>query len=467
MVTYTTKFPTNDLLTKTEFVKTVIKWNCGSKYDKINDLLWDEISFDCSWEQENIVLSIQEISEKEIIASRLKKEDEHGVWCTDFVLDNSNKMLSVSVSLETTEFTTDFFPTYYPPFFVKMILFGEYAGDDNGIMVLNKEHSISDCMSFFKGIVEKRIISKLPVVYVARTHTGDNPLDVNKLAFRLQGVAHVLCEPDEGVELEGFSDVLDSNDARAGKIFIYYPSHNKKSRILNLTGSCQEADYLEDRVVNDVYNYMNSRMRKAIDTWDGVLTEKLHIENKKLLSNQSAIEEENNNLYDIFGEQLEKMEESNVKLSNEVQHLTAELQGLRMRYSDKDKSPVLYLGDEREFYTDEIKEIVLDIMSEYKKNCKEDSRRWHIISDLLESNEFKGLPEKRKEQLKNALKGYKNLNGSLKGLLETLGFEISDDGKHYKWTYYRDHRYVATAAKTCSDGRAGMNLSSIIEKLMF
>ena len=55
---------------------------------------------------------------------------------------------------------------------------------------------------------------------------------------------------------------------------------------------------------------------------------------------------------------LKKMEESNVKLSNEVQRLTAELQGLRMRYSDKDKSPVLYLGDEREFYTDEIKEIV-------------------------------------------------------------------------------------------------------------
>ena len=467
MVTYTTKFPINDSLTKSEFVKTVIKWNQGSKYDKINDLAWNETDFNCSWKQENIVLSLQEIQEKEIIASRLQKEDEHGVWCTDFVLDNANMMLSISVTLETTEFTTDFFPTYYPPFFVKMILFGEFSGDDNGIRVLNKEHSISECTSFFKGVVEKTIISKLPVVYVARTGMGENPLDVNKLAFRLQGAAHVICEPENGIELTGFSDVLDSNDARAGKIFIYYPSHNKKSRILNMTGSCQDADYLEDRIVNDVYNYMNSRMRKAIDTWDGVLTEKLHIENKKLLSNQSAIEEENNNLYDVFGEQLEKMEESNVKLSNEVQRLTAELQGLRMRYSDKDKSPVLYLGDEREFYTDEIKEIVLDIMSEYQKNCKEDSRRWHIISDLLESNEFKGLPEKRKEQLKNALKGYKNLNGSLKGLLETLGFEISDDGKHYKWTYYGDHRYVATAAKTCSDGRAGMNLSSIIEKLMF
>ena len=467
MVIYTTKFPINDSLTKSEFVKTVIKWNQGSKYDKIEDLAWDETDFNGLWKQENIVLSINEIQEKEIIASRLQKEDEHGVWCTDFVLDNVNKMLSVSVALETTEFTTNFFPTYYPPFFVKMILFEGFSGNDNGIMVLNREHSISECISVFKGIVEKTIISKLPVVYVARTGMGENPLDVNKLAFRLQGAPHVICEPDDGIELTGFSDDLVSNEDRAGKIFIYYPSHNKKSRILNLTGSCQDADYLEDRIVNDVYNYMNSRMRKAIDTWDGVQIEKLHIENKKLLSNQSAIEEENNNLYDVFGEQLEKMEESNIKLSNEVQRLTAELQGLRMRYSDKDKSPVLYLGDEREFYTDEIKEIVLDIMSEYQKNCKEDSRRWHIISDLLENNEFKGLPEKRKEQLKNALKGYKNLNGSLKGLLETLGFEISDDGKHYKWTYYGDHRYVATAAKTCSDRRAGMNLSSIIEKLMF
>lgn len=151
------------------------------------------------------MLSIQEIQEKEIVASRLRKEDEHGVWCTDFILDNMNKMLSVSVLLETTEFTTDFFPTYYPPFFVKMILFGEFSGLDNGLQVWNKEHDIADCLQFFKEVVEKTIVPKLPVVYVSRKNLGENPLDVNKLAFRLQGVAHVICEPEEGVLLEGFS----------------------------------------------------------------------------------------------------------------------------------------------------------------------------------------------------------------------------------------------------------------------
>lgn len=53
-----------------------------------------------------------------------------------------------------------------------MILFEGYAGDDSGIMVQNKEHSILDCKSFLKGIIDKTIISKLPIVYVSRTNIG-------------------------------------------------------------------------------------------------------------------------------------------------------------------------------------------------------------------------------------------------------------------------------------------------------
>ena len=96
----------------------------------------------------------------------------------------------------------------------------------------------------------------------------------------------------------------------------------------------------------------------------------------------------------------------------------------------------------------------------------EDTRRAHIISVLLECNVYKRLPEKRREQLKNALKGYRSLNGSLKSLLESLGFEITEEGKHYKWTYFGDHRYMTTVAKTSSDGRAGLNIASTIDKLM-
>ena len=79
MVTYTTKFPIDKSFSKNEFVKLVLKWNQGSKFDKINDLYWNEQDYECEWKQHNITLTIQEIDSESIVASRLCKEDEHGM----------------------------------------------------------------------------------------------------------------------------------------------------------------------------------------------------------------------------------------------------------------------------------------------------------------------------------------------------------------------------------------------------
>ena len=76
MITYTTKFPVNDSLTKEEFIKTVIKWNQGSPHDKINGVEWDGESHTSKWEQDKISLEFQEVDTDKIIASRLRKEDE-------------------------------------------------------------------------------------------------------------------------------------------------------------------------------------------------------------------------------------------------------------------------------------------------------------------------------------------------------------------------------------------------------
>lgn len=63
------------------------------------------------------------------------------------------------------------------------------------------------------------------------------------------------------------------------------------------------------------------------------------------------------------------------------------------------------------------------------------------MSDLLENNTFEHIPAKRREQIKTALKGYKSLSGSLRGLFESMGF-----------------------AKTSSDNRVGMNMDGIADR---
>jgi hypothetical protein len=285
---------------------------------------------------------------------------------------------------------------------------------------------------------------------------------VDDLAFRLQGVAHVIYEPadyDRALELN-----LEEENTYEGKIVIFYPSTKKKVGLLNYTGKSK--DLVESRIINDVYSYMNQRVRRSIDTWDGIWNEQLHLKNVELLKSKEMVEEENNNLYEEFGNQLKKMEDTNARLNNEIQKLTAEVQGLRMKFSDKAQVPVIVAGEEKDFYEGEIKEIILEILEEYKKNCRDGSRRQHVIEDILQCNEYLHLPEKRREILKKVLKGYRTLNGSLKSELEALGIQITSDGKHYKWSYFGDNRYVVTVSKTSSDGRAGMNMSATMEKLM-
>ena len=46
--------------------------------------------------------------------------------------------------------------------------------------------------------------------------------------------------------------------------------------------------------------------------------------------------------------------------------------------------------------------------------------------------------------------------------LADIGFTITEDGKHYKLTYYGDSRYWTALSKTPSDTREGKNAASII-----
>lgn len=465
MVTYSTKFPVKENFKKKIFVEMVIKWNQGSKYDKFASLEWDGETFSTIWEEEDMKLIIDELSPKGVVASRFQKEDEHGLWKTDFILNYEKKYITIRVALETTEFTTDFYPNYYPPFFVKQIIYWEYAGEDGCLPVDQEAHCLDSYKDSIDDVVSGRSAVALPIVFVSKKPEGGFPVDLSSLAFKLQGVAHVIYEGDF-VELGSYASELDC-EGKNGAAIIIYPNKNMKRKVINLSGIYNEnPDQVMTRITNAVYEFSNQVMRLDIDTWEGIQNEKLHFQNGILLSDRKILEEENAELYEVFEEQLSKMEEINQELNREIQRLTIENQVLRMRLASRDQQPLIYMGEEVDFYEGEIREIILEILEDYSRNVQKDTRRDHIVSDLLENNTFEHIPAKRREQIKVALRGYKSLGGSLRGLLESMGFVITDDGKHYKWTYFGDHRYSATMAKTSSDNRAGMNMASLIDNLM-
>ncbi|MFO1318556.1 MAG: hypothetical protein U1F52_02985 [Burkholderiales bacterium] len=61
----------------------------------------------------------------------------------------------------------------------------------------------------------------------------------------------------------------------------------------------------------------------------------------------------------------------------------------------------------------------------------------------------------------------KSLDQKSKRTLEEMGFELSDDGKHYKIVFQGDDRYSFSLPKSGSDHRGGLNAASDIGRLLF
>ena len=139
---------------------------------------------------------------------------------------------------------------------------------------------------------------------------------------------------------------------------------------------------------------------------------------------------------------------------------------MRAKLRRVESVPVLYLGDEDEFFQGEIKEMLLDSISEVLKRTPEKSRRADALNDILLNNGYQNIRARREKQIKTMFKDYKSLTGTLRQQLVELGFKIAEEGKHYRLTYYGDNRYKTTLSKSGSDHREGKNIALTILKNM-
>ena len=111
--------------------------------------------------------------------------------------------------------------------------------------------------------------------------------------------------------------------------------------------------------------------------------------------------------------------------------------------------------------------MVLYALSEALKNVHGRSRRADVYKDILAANEYKKLCEERQYRIKQVLTGYSGMSKTVRQKLMDLGFEITEDGRHYKLTYYGDRRYWSALAKTPSENRGNKNAASDIINNMF
>ena len=473
MLLFSTVLAINDTLTHDKFIELVIEWNQKSLHTEniIPNLVWSG-ERNIRFGDDGLWMDIQEYRNENIIAVRCEKIVEDGViWDTDYVMNFDEMKMSIQLDRSFTEDALVISEQFSTPHFITMLIENGYLADDGVLPVLREPFFITEeNIGILADVMNGNQKYDLPVVYVSKTADNEDPVHTGWLASRLKGVAHVLVQSDRGLE-EKFAEVCCGKNEQNGAIGIYYPTEAIGHKQFGFYG--QDVALLNN-VVREVIQYANAQNVDSLYTWYGVnqalLVDRLFSRSEEKFAAELELHKnkaETNELLDEFESEMQRLQRQVDELRRSNDSLRAENLWMQAKLSEAKKKPMLYFGQEEEFYPGEIKDMILSVLEDSARNGKRGSRRVDVMKDVVENNDYQHLCEERKAKIKKILRGYDRFTAPIRQELADLGFEITEEGKHYKLTYYGDPRYWTTVAKTPSDNRAGDNDALTISGNMF
>ena len=475
MILFLTTLDIGEFVTQEDFIKLVLEWNAGSRYEEniVKGIEW------CGertvrYGDSKLWLEFVEYAEREILAVRHEKITADGVvWDSDFVMNFGTHRLTIQLDRTYSEEALVMGAYFSTPHFITLLIEKGFLAKDRDLPVLRTPIAVTDAdLDMCKRAFTEDNGYRLPVVFVSRTAEDKFPLSITWLASRLKGAAHVLVE-ESAESCAEIRKLFKMGNEPFGAVRIYYPLgtvRHKKFRFRSATGN---EDVRLEKVIRHVIQYGIAQRVERFCTWNGVngavLNNQLDHQiavRKNAETEKLRAEAEKDEVYETFSEDLQALQERVTELMKANEALQYENQGLRAKYASSDAVPLLYFGDEEEFYEGEIRDMVLGALDEALAATEKATRKGDILEDVLENNVYQHLSDERKQKVKALFKGYKSLTGAMRQELMALGFEITEAGKHYKLTYGGDARYMVTIAKTPSDNRSGINNAALISKKM-
>lgn len=481
MLLFSTILDINKSLTKDVFVRLVIDWNRRNPHPDgvIQNIQWKgEKSF--RYGEEGLWLGIEEY--QNIIAIRYEKKEEDGsIWDTDFVMNFNLMKMAIQIERSYSAEALSTNNGFSTPYFITLLIKQGYLKTDHKLQIQNEPIKINaKNIKLLTDVINNKTQYSLPVIYVSKTYYDNDPVNVNHLANRLKGVAHVMVEQGNWLN-PTLKEKCGGKNEYNGAIGIYFPMYNHRRYLYRITDR-----FLLEKVVKSVIKYCTSQTVDSLLTWQGInnvlLKNSIANQRKECLAAKAAqkvaedkateilnslderrkqafeeAQSEANKILDSFDDDMQKLQNQMESLTRENEILRFENQGLKKKIDTMDLAPVLVMGNECDLYTGEIKDIILSTLSDALDRIHPKSRRADIIRDIIKNNDYHKLSNTKAEEIKKLLKDYNVTSTRTQQGLKDLGFDLTEDGKHYRATYYGDERYKTTFSKTPSDNRSGKN----------
>lgn len=377
------------------------------------------------------------------------RKDEDGEWRTDVVgYKRANDFKVAIVSSRSHFHVTTYSKLPLTPYIVSLLIRETDPMFDDGIRIEASPKEVTEeTINELAALINCQRTNLLPIIYVSKPFFGHTYLtDPHRLAVKLAGLAHVYYEKDSQAS-RLLKDLTNGKNAYNGSIGVYWQDRSFKRFVLEDTD-----ENISLKIQNYVNRVLNTRKTPDEYRWSYVQ----HLQYQRAIERYREGEAESNGMIEYALQENEELREQIRSLEAENDYLKGRLQ---LQFSNEldEQRPLIFKGSEPEIFPDEQTELILDLIEEKIRSGSCSVRIRNMLNSILEANARTNNKETFLEQMKAVLTEPGGLSSKGKRELQKLGFELTDDGKHYKLKIRGDDRYSHPIAKTPSDIRSGEN----------
>jgi len=467
MANFSTEFPIDPKNLVRGVIQLACDWVAGSPHTKVQktDLQLipnnSERTFTVGGEQ--VTLAHANTDDLEIGGLRYIRTEAALQWTTYIVtLRTADKhLLSLRVICEALNVAVRL-PPPKKPYFIRQAIESLGGGIDGEIPITDQPFRLSDDeAAIAAALINGTANNTLPIVYVSAGFRSEHLLNPEDLAKFVSGMAHVVVEPSRAFSFK-VKELTGARNVFGGTIGVYWPSSQARSTYF-FDEETRSSRAVQLKIAKDIRVALSNRRQSTACTWSHLEETIARNRFEQLKAQGSTQLQEYINAFDA---EIAAKQARVVEAEQEIARLNSEVRRLSATFLSSDQG-LLKRGREQDLYRHEIADIVVDAVSDALRSTRDGSRRQHILQDLLATNPSSGARHQLEEEIKLLLKTYRDMDSKTRNTLARLGFDLSEDGKHYKAVFQGDGRYTFTLPKTSSDFRAGKNLASDINNTLF
>lgn len=476
MAVFATEFPVKNTITNAQFLSEIYAWLRGSEHSSVlseadlgdSDLTYAQLD---SPSGEQLIIRVLEDGLVAAIGFRHDLPDNTGrIWRTESVLKHSpDNQTNAFVRFRTQcisripNVKTD---TPKKPYIIKSIIrenWSDYDGDllpsDQAIYIEDNDSGINIGAKITKGESTRH----LPIIYVSALAKSEWIIprtSIDRLAYELGGVAHIVVEPSRSFSFS-LRDATLGRNVYGGALGLVAPTQGILKRYM----LGQDYDNVHSLIQNVRAVTCVVRSELPSVSWDWLDLQEASLRDQRRKEKNRLSEDERDTL---FNEELKSKDERIIELERQLNERPNSL----IVPSDESHVPAsLFAKIGTEIYEGEF----LDRIRYSVKQCLSrgdtdglDSRSAAVFSDFLRFTSYSPNVSELREDLKRASRDPKKAASELRALLSRHGYTTKSDNKHIRLEAKAKMAGLGpiTLAKTPSDMRGLENSRKQIEKVL-